>query len=168
MANGREVRPFDLARLWKPDIPPWEVALRAAIVYGFVQLVFRIAGRKELGRWGVPEVALLFLVTVATRKSIVADDESLTTAMVALATIVLLDRILSTLTARSRRVADAIEGPVRQLVRGGKIDREQMSRARLSEDELLARVRERGKERLEDVKDAFFERSGKITIVFRE
>jgi uncharacterized membrane protein YcaP (DUF421 family) len=168
MATGGAMRPFDLARMWKPDIPPWEVALRAAIIYGFVQLVFRIAGRKELGRWGTPEVALLFLVTVATRKSIVADDESLTTAMVALATIVVLDRILSALTSRSRRTADLVEGPVRQLVRAGKIDREEMSRARLSEDELLARVRERGKERLEDVKDAFLERSGNVTIIFKQ
>jgi uncharacterized membrane protein YcaP (DUF421 family) len=167
MRTRREVRPFDLARLWKPDLPPWEVALRAAIVYAFVQLVFRAAGRKELGRWGVPEVALLFLVTTSTRMSIVADDESLTSAMVALTTIVVLDRILSSLASRSRRAADLIEGPVRRLVRNGELVHEELARARLSEDELLARVREQGRERLEDVKDAFLERSGKVTIVFR-
>jgi uncharacterized membrane protein YcaP (DUF421 family) len=162
------VRSFDFGDLWAPKVPPWEVALRATIVYAFIQLLFRIAGRKEFGRWGASDIVLLFLVTVAVRKSIVLDDDSLTTAMVALATIVALDWASSKLTFRSRRAADFIEGPVRQLVRDGELQRDVMRKTRVSEDELLAHVREHGRGSLAQVKDAFLERSGRITVVLRD
>lgn len=162
------MRTFDLSRMWSPELNPLEVVLRAVIVYLFVQLVFRLAGRKALQRWGLPEIALLFLVTTAVRKSIVADDESLTSAMIALVTIVGLDRFQTTLTAWHRKAADLLEGPVLQLVRDGELDRAAMRRARIGEHELLARVRARGRERVDEVRDAWFERSGEVTIVFRE
>jgi uncharacterized membrane protein YcaP (DUF421 family) len=162
------VQAFDLASLWRPELPPHEVIFRAAVIYLFIQILFRVVGRKELARWGASDIVLLFLVTTASRMSIVGDDKSLTSAMIGLATIVGLDGILSKLTAVSRRAADFVEGPVRQLVRGGELQREVMRKTRISEDELLAHVREKGKERLEDVKDAFLERSGKVTIIFRE
>lgn len=161
------MRAFDFGRLWALDVHPGEVVLRAAIVYLSTHVVFRIAGRKAIGRWGMAEVVLLFLVTIALRKSIVVDDESITAAMIALVTIVALDRILTTVTYRWSRAADVIEGPVRQLVRDGVIDRAAMSRARIADHELLSRVRAHGHERLDEIKDAWFERSGDVTIVFR-
>jgi uncharacterized membrane protein YcaP (DUF421 family) len=161
------VRTFDLERIFSPELNPLETVLRAGVVYLLVHLVFRLAGRKALQRWGLPEVVLLFLVTVAVRKSIVSDDESVTTAMIALATIAGLDRLVTTLTARWREVADVIEGPVVQLVRDGKLDRAAMARVRIGEHELLSRVREKGRERVEDIRHAWFERSGEVTIVFR-
>ena len=161
------MKDFDFGRLWTPELHPAEVVLRAAVIYLFAQLAFRVAGRKALQRWGMPEIALLFLVTTALRKSIVAEDASLTTAMIALATILALDRLLTVVTFRWRTGADAVEGPVLRLVRDGALDRAALSRARISEDELLSRVRAHGRERLDEIKDAYFERSGEVTIVFR-
>lgn len=150
-----------------PELNPLETVLRAALAYLSVLVVFRLAGRKAFQRWGPPEIVLLFLVSTAMRKSIVADDRSLTTAVLALVTIVALDRVVTTLIARARRSADVIEGPVLQLVRDGALDHAAMRRARLGEHELLARVREKGHERLDEIRHAFFERSGEVTIVFK-
>lgn len=158
---------FDFAHLWRPTLHPAEVVVRAAIVYVFVMAVFRTAGRKAIQRWGMPEVALLFLVTTALRKSIVGDDASLTTAMIALVTIAALDRLLAAVTFRWVRAADAVEGPVLWLVRDGTLDRAAMARAKIADGELLARVRARGHERLDEIRHAWFERNGDVTIVFR-
>lgn len=156
-------------RLWEPQVHPAEVVLRAAIIYLFVTLVFRvIGGRKAMQRWGLPEVALLFLVTTALRKTIVGDDESLTSAMIGLTTIVGLDRLISEVTLRSRRVADVMEGRVLRLAHGGVVDHGALARVHLSEEELLARVRARGHARVEEIQDAWYERSGDVTIVFKE
>lgn len=159
---------IDLDTLWKPELSPLEVVLRAAIIYAFLLVAFRVVGRKELGRWGASDVVLIFLISVAARQSIVADDRSVTTAMLALGTLLGLDWAVSALTARSPRLADFIEGKVRQLVRDGELQRDVMRRTRISEDELLEQVRRAGKEKLSDLKDAFLERSGKITVVLRE
>ncbi|ACL66716.1 conserved hypothetical protein [Anaeromyxobacter dehalogenans 2CP-1] len=153
--------------LWRPELPPWEVVFRAAFVYLFVQVLFRVVGRKEFARWGVSDIVLLFLVTTAVRKTLVADDASLTTAVVALTTLVALDWLFSLVTSRSRRAADLLEGRIRQLVRDGVLQRDVMRATRVSEDELLAHVRRLGKGSLADVKDAYLERSGSITVVLR-
>jgi uncharacterized membrane protein YcaP (DUF421 family) len=153
--------------MWRPELAPAEVMVRAAIIYAFVQLLFRAVGRKEIGRWGLPEVALLFLVTTSVRTSIVGDDASLTSAMIGLSTIVGLDRCVSTLAARSRRAANVLEGPVRQLVRDGAPQEAVMRRTRVSQDDLLARAREQGRGTLHGLADAYLERSGRITLVFR-
>jgi uncharacterized membrane protein YcaP (DUF421 family) len=159
---------LDLHAMWTPELAPLEVVIRATIIYAFVQVLFRLVGRKELGRWGPSDVVLLFLITTAARTSIVADDSSLTTAMIGLATIIGLDWAMSFLTSRSRRAADVLEGPVRRLVRDGELQHDVLRKTRITEDELLAHVREKGRESLADVKDAFLERSGKVTVVLRE
>ncbi len=161
------MRTFELERLWAPELNPLEVVLRAAIVYVAVWGVFRLAGRKAFQRWGPPEIVLLFLVSTALRKTLVADDESITTGLIAFVTLVGLDRIATSLTARWRHAADVVEGPVVRLVRAGELDRAAMARVRLGEHELLARVRARGRERLDEIRDAWFERSGEVTIVFK-
>ncbi len=153
--------------LFRPALAPWDVVVRAAVMYVFVQLVFRVLGRKELGRWGLPDVVLLFLLGTSVRMTIVGSDASLTSAMIGLATIACLDWIQSWVTAHSERWADILEGPLRQLVRDGQVQRDVLRRSRLSESELLAYVRERGGEAIRDVKDAFIERSGKVTVVLR-
>jgi uncharacterized membrane protein YcaP (DUF421 family) len=158
---------MDFHRMWVPELPPHEVVFRATVVYVFIQVLFRVVGRKEFGRWGASDIVLLFLITTAARETIVASDHSLTSAMIGLATIVFLDWLLSVATSRSRRAADLVEGRVRQLVKDGELRREVMRRTRISEDELLAEVRQRGGESLAEVKDAFLERSGKVTIVLR-
>jgi uncharacterized membrane protein YcaP (DUF421 family) len=159
---------IDLETMWKPELSPLEVVLRASIIYAFLIVLLRVVGRKELGRWGAPDVVLLFLISVAARQTIVGEDRSLTTAMVALGTLLGLDWALSAITARSSWLADLLEGKVRQLVRDGELQRDVMRRTRISEDELLEQVRRAGKETLADLKDAFLERSGKITVVLRE
>lgn len=151
--------------LFLPTLAPWEVAFRAAFIYGFVQLLFRLAGRKELGRYSIFDVLLLALVATAAREAIVANDSSLTSAMIGLTTIVGLDWVLSYLTYRSAKAADLIEGPVRQLVREGRPDEENLRHTRISRDDLLASARRKGLDSLDDVKDAYLERSGRITVI---
>lgn len=161
------MRPFDWAGLWRPIVPPWEVALRAIIVYAFVHSMLRLLGRRELGRYTTSDVLLLFLISIAMRKTIVTEDDSLTTGMVALGTLVLVDAVLARITQHSRVASRIIEGPIRLLVRDGEIDEDELRRAHLSHDELYAQLRGHGRESLEDVEKAFFERSGEVTFIFR-
>jgi uncharacterized membrane protein YcaP (DUF421 family) len=153
--------------MWRPEWSPLEVALRAALVYLFVIVVFRLAGRKELGRFSTFDVALVFLITVALRRSMTGDDKSLTNAFVALGTLVVLDRTLTWLTWRSRRLADWIQGPARLLVEDGRLRPRELRRTRISEEELRAGLRRHGHESLEDVRRAYLERDGQLSFVLR-
>src|SRR5207248_126068 len=138
---------------------------RAAIVFLFLQLILRVIGRKELGRYSTYDVAVLFLIATAARKSITGDDASITNAAVALTTIFGLEWLLSYLCFRSGRAARVLEGPVLPLVRDGEVDDRNMCRSRISREDLEAHGRQNGVESLDAVKDAYLERSGRISII---
>lgn len=161
------MRSFSWESIWKPDIPPWEVALRAAIVYVFLLLVFRLIPRKELGRFSPIDIILIALVTVTLRKSIIGDDISLTSAFVGLATIVLINQALHALSRSSHRWSDRIQGRRLQLMKNGELIKSGLQTARVSEDELCSRLRAYGTDDMSRVESAYMERDGKITFVFR-
>jgi uncharacterized membrane protein YcaP (DUF421 family) len=159
---------IDWQQLWSPQIALLEVVLRASIIYLFIQLLLRVMGRKELGRYSTFDATLLFLITTAARTSIVADDTSVTSALVGLATIVGWNWLFSYLAFRSETFATIVEGPVRRLIVNGELQLGALHRARISHRELLANLRQHGHESLERVRDAYLERSGTITFVMRE
>jgi uncharacterized membrane protein YcaP (DUF421 family) len=161
------VKPFVWSTLWEPELSPVEVLVRSAIVYLGLLVVFRLIGRKELSRYSPFDFAVILLVATALRKSLVGDDDSLTTAFVALGTILGLDVLLSWLAFRSRLLARVLEGPPRQLVDDGKPIDEALRRSRFTREELVSRLRKYGIDRLEDVQSAWLERDGHVTFVIR-
>ena len=161
------MRSFDWRAMWLPSWSPLEVALRAALVYLFLFGLMRVVGRKELGRYANFDVAMLTIITIAARQSIVGTDTSVTSAFVGLATIFMLDWLFSKAVFHSGRAALAIEGEVLTLVKDGQLQERELARARLSSQELLSRLREQHTESLNEVERAYFERSGRVTFVFR-
>jgi uncharacterized membrane protein YcaP (DUF421 family) len=157
---------IDWHAMWAPSWSPFEVALRAAVVYAVVQVLFRNIGSKELGRYATHELAMVVLITVAARQAIVGPDASLTSAIIGLTTLAALEWLVSYFSFRSQRFARWAEGPVYQLIRDGRMLRMTLRRTRISREDIFAQLRERGIGTLDDVKDAFLERSGKITFVF--
>jgi hypothetical protein len=97
--------------------------------------------------------------------TIVGNDPSVTTAMIGFGTLVAIDALARWLSNVSPRAGLVINGPVRVLVRDGRVDGREMRRAHLSRDHLLAALRLHGRERIEEVHLASLERSGEISFV---
>ena len=167
-SRGASMRSFSWSALWTPTWPPWEVALRATLVYFAAQILFRLIGRKELSRYATHDILLLFLINSALRQSMVGTDTSLTAAFVALGTIVAWDALLSYVSFRSGRLAAMIEGRVRHLVTDGVVNETELARAHISRDELVSQLRQRGCDDVAVVKDAYLERSGQLSFILRK
>lgn len=161
------MRDFDWHAMWFPKWPPWEVALRAAITYVVLQLLVRLAGSKAVSRYSTADIVLVFLIAQAARQTIVGTDISITNAAVGLATLFLLDWLVTSLSARSSKIADIAQGRVHQLVRNGEVVEAALRRTHVSKDELLAQVRRHHRTSLDDVRDAYLERSGHISLIFK-
>lgn len=154
--------------LWRPQLDPLETVLRAVFVYAFAQLVLRAVGRKELGRYSTYDVVLLFLLTTALRQTLVAEDTSLITGFLSLATLGLMDWLSSYLSFRSTRIANLLQGSVRELVLDGKLNEKAMRRVRMSRDQLMSALRAHGEESLERVRSAYLEPNGKLSFLFKK
>ena len=158
---------IDWGRVWQTEQPPLETIVRASLVYLAVHLLLRLAGRKELSRYSSFDLAVIFLVTVAVRRAITVDDASVTTAVLALTTLVAWNVFFSWLTFRSRVAAKVLKGSPRLLVRDGRPLEDALRHTRIGMDELKARLRVYGTEDLGAVHEAYLETDGKLTFVLK-
>jgi uncharacterized membrane protein YcaP (DUF421 family) len=152
--------------IWVPQLSPMEVIFRAAVIFVFIHISFRLLGRKEWTRYSGFNVAILFLIAVALRTTLVADDTSLTSGIISLSTILILDWAFSYASFRSSRLSDLLNGPTLPLVKNGVIDDRQMRRSRISRELLFSMLRLRGCWRLQDV-EAYLEPNGHISFKLR-
>jgi len=155
----------DWSGLWEIQQPVVETVIRSSFVYLVVHLFLRLAGRKELSRYSAFDVAVLFLISVAVRRAMTVDDASLTTATIALATLIAWDVFFSWLGFRSTLAATLLKGKPRLLVKDGVPIEEELRACRISLEELAARAREVGLANLTRVAEAYLETDGKVSFV---
>ena len=98
-----------------------EVALRTAIVYVFLVVAIRVTGKREVGQMSVLELVVILIISDAVQNSMVGENTSVWSGLVAVTVLLTLDIVLHALTGRSRRARRAIEGEPRLLVRDGRV-----------------------------------------------
>lgn len=144
-----------------------ETVARVAIIYVFVLVALRVMGKREFGELSPLELVMLMLIPDIVAPSITGEDFSLTTAIVAVSSVMLLVFLTSALVKTSRRVEAVIEATPAVLVHKGVIYSEALSTERVTADEVLAAARENGIANLADVQWAILQGDGKIAIVPR-
>lgn len=154
--------------LFVPTVGPVEVIVRSAAVYAFLLGLFRIFGRAQQARRVGFDLAVMFLVGVSLRRTIVGDDDTLTSGFLAIATIFGLEWLASVASYRSGTVADILEGRPRKIMVDGKPVEENLRKTRLRISDVRERLREKGTDDLSRVREAWVERDGKITFLLRE
>ncbi len=145
-----------------------ESVLRAVVVYLFLLAVFRISGKRTLSEATSFDLVLLLIISETVQHSMVGDDHSMTNGVVLILSLVGVDIGLSLLKQWSPAVDAWVDGVPVIILKDGKPMAERMSRERIDENDVLEAAREQeGLERLDQIRYAVLERSGKISIVPR-
>ena len=140
--------------------------LRAAAVYIFLLIVFRLAGNRSVAQITAFDFILLLIISEAIQQAIITDDYSVTNAFLVVTTLMGLDIMLSLWKQRSERFEKFLDGVPLALIENGKLFKDRMSMERVDENDILAAAREmQGLERLDQIKHAVVEASGGITII---
>lgn len=143
-----------------------ESVLRAAALYAFLLVLFRITGRRALSEITTFDFVLLLVIGEATQQALLGDDFSVINAFVVIATLVLIDILLSLFKERSPRVGRFLDGVPLIVVEYGKPLTERLRKARLTEEDILEAARQsQGLERLEQIRFAVLEKNGQISLI---
>lgn len=143
--------------------------LRAAGIYFFLLIVFRIAGKRSVAQITTFDFVLLLILGEATQQALIGNDFSMTTAWLLIATLVGLDIAISFLKQRSPRLERWIDGAPVIIVADGKMLTDRMRSSRIDKADILVAARHlRGLERLDQIKFAVLECNGGITIIPKE
>lgn len=143
-----------------------DAVLRAAVVYLFLLLVFRIAGRRMLSQTTTFDLVLLLIIAEATQQGLLGNDFSVTNAFLVIITLIGIEIALAALKRRSARIEKWIDGVPSIIIEDGRPLKDRMEKARIDERDILSAARTGyGLERMDQIKYAVLERNGNISII---
>jgi uncharacterized membrane protein YcaP (DUF421 family) len=143
-----------------------DVIIRSIVIYVMLWALLRLAGRRTLGELNSFDLVLLLVIGGATQRALLGQDYSVTTAMLVIATLILVDVGLSLLMRSFPALTRIINGAPMIVVEHGKPLTRRLGWARISAEDVMVAARHlHGLERLEDIKFAILEANGKISIV---
>lgn len=146
-----------------------ESVVRGVVVYAFLFLIFRIAGKRTLAQTSPFELVLLLIISETTQQAMVDSDHSVVNAVLLITTLVGLSIALSVIKHRSRTASRWLEGLPARVVRDGAWDKEVGDKTRVDESEVLSAARlSQGLKRMDQIEQATLENDGSISIVPRD
>lgn len=148
-------------------VPWWELILRSVVVYGFLLLLLRLTGKRQVGQLAPFDLVLLLVLSNAVQNSMNAGDNSLVGGLLSAATLVGLNYLLGMATHKSKKLEALVEGRPQVLIHNGQLFEDVMERAQLTHHELNAALRQAGCACVTDVQSAVLENNGAISVIQR-
>lgn len=164
------VQAFDLQRMFLGDQGfgfLFEVVFRTAFMFLYTLLLVRVLGKRGMGQLAPFELVIIIALGSAVGDPTFYPDVPLVHAMIVVAVIVLLQRALVRATDRSEKVETFVESQPTLVVRDGVILVPALREEHFARDELFITLREDGIEHLGQVKRAYLEPSGRVSVWYR-
>jgi uncharacterized membrane protein YcaP (DUF421 family) len=142
-----------------------DLVIRAAVVFGFIFLITRIAGRRQLSEFEPFDVILLVVLGDLVQQGITQSDESVTGTLIVISTITLLSVMVGWLSFRFARVRLISEGEPIILIHDGQVIEANLRRERLTRGDIEEEARLQQLASLDQVRWAILEDGGSISII---
>ena len=137
---------------------------KALLMYGVAVVGLRIAHRRTLSQWTAIDFAAAVAIGAVMGRTAVAEGQSFLVGAVALVTF-LAAHALITWARGNRWFAKAVDHRVRVLVDHGHLRRDQLRICGLTENDVLAKLRELGVRELAELRYVLYETKGELTVV---
>ena len=154
-----------LADLFEVHVPVLELVLRGTLVYWLLFLIFRFLLRRDVGAVGIADILLLVIVADAAQNAMSGGYDTFAEGAILVITIVLWNWLLDVLSYQFVAIRRFTTPARLTLVRRGVAQRRNMRREYITMDELNEKLREQGIEKLSEVKAAYLEGDGEISVI---
>lgn len=138
---------------------------RTFIIYILLVLVMRVTGKRQIGELEITELVSTIIISEIASNPIANQETPLTFAVVPILLIISFEVIISFLATRSAIVKKIFVGSPSILIRRGEVQPNELTKARMSLEELLCQLRENGMSTIEDVNYAILESDGKLSVI---
>jgi len=142
-----------------------EVVIRCVLVYGFLLVAFRLAGKRELGQMTPFDLVLILVISNSVQNAMVGEHQSVTAGLLAAATLFALNMVVGAVRGSSHRAQALLEGTPTALIKDGEALVANLRHEGISREELEAAVREHGLAEIADVDLAMLEIDGSISVI---
>ena len=158
----------DLGELIIPTHSVAESIIRGSIMYLALVVILRFLMKRRTGALSIADLLVIVVVADAAQNAFSREYRSVTEGLLLVLTIVFWDRLLDWLAYKYPVVRRLLHAPPRLLVRDGKALKQSLARESLTEKELMSHLRQQGVDRIEEVKEAYLEDDGQISVIRRD
>jgi uncharacterized membrane protein YcaP (DUF421 family) len=142
-----------------------DLVIRATVVFLFIYLVTRVAGKRELSSMEPFDLILLVVMGDLVQQSVTQSDYSVTGALIVISTILLLTVFVSWVNWRFRSMRSVLEGQPVVLVENGKMIERNMKRERITVEDIESEGRLQQVTDIAGMRWALLETSGQISVI---
>ncbi len=139
--------------------------IRTFVIYILLVLAMRMTGKRQIGELEISELVSTILISEIASAPVSNHEVPLTFAIIPIMLIISLEIIISFLSTRSNIMKKIFLGSPSVLIRRGEVQPRELSKARMSLEELLCQIRESGITTIEDVNYAILESDGTLSII---
>ena len=156
---------LDLDGMFRLDMGVLELFVRTTVVYLGLLAGLRVLSWREMGALEMPDMLMLVLIADGVQNGMSGAYQSVTGALIVAGTLLGWNYLLDWLSYHVRPVRHLLRPRRLQLVDGGHVLPRQLRRALVTEDELLAQLRTQGIEDVRNVKAAYLEPQGELSVI---
>ncbi len=146
-------------------LPVTEKILRSVIVYLFLVVGLRLAGKRELAQLNPFDLVVLLTLSNTVQNAIIGDDNSVTGGLIGAATLLAVNYLVVRFLFGHEKLDRIVEGQPDVLIDNGKIRTECLSEELITLPELEAAARRQGFASLEEVERAVLEPGGTLSFI---
>jgi uncharacterized membrane protein YcaP (DUF421 family) len=154
--------------LFVVETPVLELVVRGTILYFTIVVLMRFMPRRTGGELATMDLIFLLLIAEAASNAF-GEYTSISEGLVLVLVLMGWNFIINAASYRFRFIEKLVSSPPIQVIRDGRMLRRNMRREFLTEEELMSSLRQQSIASVEEVKAAYIEGEGALTVVrFKE
>jgi uncharacterized membrane protein YcaP (DUF421 family) len=144
-------------------LPVLEKVIRPIVVYVFLIVGLRLAGKRELAQLNTFDLVVLLTLSNTVQNAIIGDDNSVTGGVIGAATLLLVNYLVIRFLFSHERIDRLVEGDADVLMENGKVCEDRLKNELITKSELLVAAHKQGFSSLEEIDRAVLEPGGAIS-----
>lgn len=157
-----------LTNMFVLSLPVLEKILRPVLVYFFLVVGLRLAGKRELAQLNPFDLVVLLTLSNTVQNAIIGNDNSVTGGVIGATTLLVVNYLVVRYLYKHKELDELVEGKSDYLIRRGKVNQQMMEKELITMAELEAAARKQSIPSLREVENASLEPGGAISFTLRE
>jgi uncharacterized membrane protein YcaP (DUF421 family) len=159
---------IDWRAIFVPSISVLELIIRGSLVYLALFTILRWLPSRQMGTLGITDLLVVVLFAEAAQNAMASNYTSITEGAILVGTVIFWSYLLNWLGYKLPQFQRFLNPPPLLLIKNGRIIHRHLERELITEDELMSKLRQQSIEFVEDVKLAYMESDGSISVITSE
>jgi len=159
---------IDWREIFVPQASLAGVIVRGTLTYLLLFLILRFFLKRQTGVIGIADLLVVVLVADAAQNAMAAEYKSITEGALLVFTIVFWNYAVDWLGYRFPALQRFVRPPPLQLIKDGRMLVRNMRQEMITAEELNSQLRQQGIESCDEVKEAYIEGDGRISIIKKQ